>query len=143
MLTFGFNFRPWNGTKVLADGPSIKQYVADTAEEYGVAEHIRFGRRVVKAGWSTEAGRWTVEVDARNRRSREIYTSRFLVGATGYYNYDEGLRPAFPGEEDFRRGRPGRAPAVLARRPRLRRQAGRDHRQRRDRDHPGARDGHR
>jgi cation diffusion facilitator CzcD-associated flavoprotein CzcO len=99
MLTFGFNFRPWNGTKVLADGPSIKQYVADTAEEHGVSEHIRFGRQVTKASWSTEAGRWTVEALADGRR--EVYTSRFLVGATGYYNYDEGFRPEFPGEEDF------------------------------------------
>ena len=100
MLTFGFSFRPWNGTKVLADGPSIKQYVADTAAEHGVAEHIRFGRQVVRASWSTEAGCWTVEVDADG--TRETYTSRFLVGATGYYNYDEGHRPVFPGEETFR-----------------------------------------
>ena len=99
MLTFGYNFRPWVGTKVLADGPSIKQYVADTAAEHGVAEHIRFGRRVVKASWSTEAGRWTVEVDAEG--GREVYTSQFLVGATGYYNYDEGYRPVFPGEDTF------------------------------------------
>jgi cation diffusion facilitator CzcD-associated flavoprotein CzcO len=100
MLTFGYSFRPWNGTKVLADGPSIKQYVTDTAEEYGVTEHIRFGRRVVKASWSTEAGRWTVEVDADGER--ETYTSRFLIGASGYYNYDEAYRPSFPGEESFR-----------------------------------------
>jgi len=99
MLTFGYGFRPWNGTKVLADGPSIKQYVADTADEYGVTEHIRFGKRVVKASWSTDAGRWTVEVDADGER--EVYTSQFLVGATGYYNYDEGHRPEFPGEEAF------------------------------------------
>ena len=99
MLTFGYNFRPWVGTKVLADGPSIKQYVADTAEEYGVTEHIRFGRRVVKASWSTGAGRWTVEVDAGGER--EVYTSRFLVGATGYYDHDAGHRPEFPGEESF------------------------------------------
>ncbi|KAA1427686.1 flavin-containing monooxygenase [Nocardioides antri] len=103
MLTFGYNFRPWAGTKVLADGPSIKKYVADTADEYGVTEHIRFGRRVVKASWSTEAGRWTVEVDTQDPGcGRETYTSRFLVGATGYYDYDSGYRPAFPGEEDFR-----------------------------------------
>ncbi len=102
MLTFGYNFRPWVGTKVLADGPSIKQYVTETAEEYGVAEHIRFGRRVLKASWSTDAGRWTVEVDAAQPGGeREIYTSQFLVGATGYYNYDEGHRPVFPGEETF------------------------------------------
>ncbi|KAA1421717.1 NAD(P)/FAD-dependent oxidoreductase [Nocardioides humilatus] len=99
MLTFGYNFRPWVGTKVLADGPSIKQYVADTAEEYGVTEHIRFGRHVTSASWSTEAGRWTVE--ARVGRKRETYTARFLVGASGYYNYDEGYRPAFPGEDAF------------------------------------------
>ena len=99
MLTFGYSFRPWVGTKVLADGPSIKQYLAETAEEYGVAEHIRFGRRVLKASWSTATGRWTVEVDASGER--EVYTSRFLVGATGYYNYDQGHRPDFPGEEAF------------------------------------------
>jgi cation diffusion facilitator CzcD-associated flavoprotein CzcO len=100
MLTFGYSFRPWVGTKVLADGPSIKQYVADTAEEYGVTEHIRFGRQVTKASWSTDDGRWTVEV--RNGRKRETYTSRFLVGATGYYDYDQGFRPSFPGEESYR-----------------------------------------
>jgi cation diffusion facilitator CzcD-associated flavoprotein CzcO len=99
MLTFGFGFRPWNGTKVLADGPSIKKYVAETAEEYGVSEHIRFGHRVTKASWSTSEGCWTVDVVVDGRPV--AYTSRFLVGATGYYDYDQGHRPAFPGEEDF------------------------------------------
>ena len=99
MLTFGFGFRPWNGTKVLADGPSIKRYVAETAEEYGVSDHIRFGHQVTKASWSTTEGRWTVDVLVDGRP--ESYTSRFLVGATGYYDYDQGHRPVFPGEEDF------------------------------------------
>ncbi|MFD6454853.1 FAD-dependent oxidoreductase, partial [Nocardia sp. NPDC060220] len=27
MLTFGFGFRPWIGTKILADGPSIRNYI--------------------------------------------------------------------------------------------------------------------
>ncbi|GAA3830681.1 NAD(P)/FAD-dependent oxidoreductase [Nocardioides panacisoli] len=99
MLTFGFGFRPWNGTKVLADGSSIKRYVAETAEEYGVSEHIRFGHQVTKASWSTADGRWTVDVLVDGRP--ETYTSRFLVGATGYYDYDQGHRPVFPGEEDF------------------------------------------
>ncbi|SLH37052.1 monooxygenase [Mycobacteroides abscessus subsp. abscessus] len=31
MYTFGYGFRPWNGTKVLADGPNIRQYIEDTA----------------------------------------------------------------------------------------------------------------
>ena len=31
MFTFGYKFRPWHDTKVLADGASIRQYIADTA----------------------------------------------------------------------------------------------------------------
>jgi monooxygenase len=27
MFTFGYNFRPWTATKVLADGPSIRTYL--------------------------------------------------------------------------------------------------------------------
>ncbi|WP_157110967.1 NAD(P)-binding protein, partial [Nocardia elegans] len=59
MLTFGYGFRPWIGTKVLADGPHIRQYIADTAEEYGVTRHIRFGRKVVKSSWSSTEQLWT------------------------------------------------------------------------------------
>ena len=31
MFTFGYKFRPWHDMKVLADGASIRQYIADTA----------------------------------------------------------------------------------------------------------------
>ncbi|WP_067893867.1 flavin-containing monooxygenase [Nocardia vaccinii] len=102
MYTFGYGFRPWNGTKVLADGPHIRQYVADTAAEYGVTEHIRFGRRMTEASWSSEAGIWTVTAVDEQSGETEIYTSEFLVGCTGYYDYDKGYRPHFPGEETFR-----------------------------------------
>jgi cation diffusion facilitator CzcD-associated flavoprotein CzcO len=101
MFTFGYNFRPWNDVRVLADGPSIRQYVADTAAEYGVEEHIRYGQHVLRAGWSSAAGRWTVETrdEATGRTKR--FTADFLVGCTGYYDYDAGYRPEFPGEDEF------------------------------------------
>ena len=101
MYTFGYHFRPWHGTKVLADGASIRSYIEDTAREYGVTDHIRFGRKVVRADWSTATGTWTVEAHDDVTGEVEIYTSRFLVGATGYYNYDEGFRPTFPDEDRF------------------------------------------
>ncbi|QIS09604.1 flavin-containing monooxygenase [Nocardia arthritidis] len=102
MYTFGYDFRPWHGTKVLADGPNIRAYIADTAAEYGVTEHIRFGRKVTDASWSSAENRWTVE--AHNEQTGEIehYTADFVVGCTGYYDYDNGYRPRFPGEENFR-----------------------------------------
>jgi Predicted flavoprotein involved in K+ transport len=101
MFTFGYNFRPWNDTRVLADGPSIQKYVHETAAEYGVEEHIRYGIRVIKASWSSEDGRWTVE--ARDEASGDtlIFTADFVMACTGYYNYDEGYHPAFPGADEF------------------------------------------
>ncbi|MGY4103207.1 flavin-containing monooxygenase [Nocardia sp. R16R-3T] len=101
MLTFGFGFRPWIGTKVLADGPHIRQYIEETAAEYGVTEHIRFGRKMTKASWSSDTELWTVEARDEQTGETEIYTSNFLVGCTGYYDYDNGYRPRFPGEAEF------------------------------------------
>src|SRR4051812_47770939 len=59
MSTFGFNFRPWTASKVLADGPSIREYVEATATEYHVYDNIRFGQFVQHASWSSTTGRWT------------------------------------------------------------------------------------
>ncbi|WP_067701590.1 flavin-containing monooxygenase [Nocardia jejuensis] len=102
MYTFGFGFRPWIGTKVLADGPHIRQYVEDTAAEYGVTDHIRFGRKVVKASFSSADSLWTVQVRNEQTGEDETYTSNFFIGCTGYYDYDKGYRPEFAGEDKFR-----------------------------------------
>ncbi len=61
MQTLGYRWRPWTGAKAIADGPSILQYVRDTAAESGIDRHIRFGYRVTRASWSSADARWTVE----------------------------------------------------------------------------------
>ncbi|TSD99770.1 NAD(P)/FAD-dependent oxidoreductase [Skermania sp. ID1734] len=101
MFTFGFGFRPWHGTKILADGPHIRQYLQETADEYGITDHIRFRRKVTAVSWSSADEQWTVRTVNGDTGDEEIYTSNFLACCTGYYNYDEGFKPAFPGEEDF------------------------------------------
>ena len=101
MLTFGYGFRPWVGTKILSDGAGIKQYVTETAHEYGVTEHITFGRKVVRSEWSSTEGRWTVTALDEATGREETWTTRQLVAATGYYSYDEGYRPTWTGEERF------------------------------------------
>ena len=101
MYTFGFNFRPWKATQVLADGTSIRDYVNATADEYGVREHISFGRKVVRADWSSSARRWTVVAEDEASGTTETWTCEFLVAGTGYYDYDNGYRPQFPGEENY------------------------------------------
>ncbi|MCW2498076.1 NAD(P)/FAD-dependent oxidoreductase [Jatrophihabitans sp.] len=101
MSTFGFNFRPWTERKVLADGASIRAYVEATADEYRVRERIRFGSHVLDASWSSADSRWTVRATDEASGEIESYTCSFLLGATGYYDYDAGYRPEFPGEQDF------------------------------------------
>jgi monooxygenase len=49
MFTLSYSFRPWTGERAMADGDSIRDYVRDTADAYGVTERIRFGHRVVQA----------------------------------------------------------------------------------------------
>jgi monooxygenase len=102
MFSFGYSFRPWHALKVLADGPSIRQYVVDTAREYGVEDKIHFGLKTTQAEWSSESRRWTVttlhEASGETRR----FTCNFLVSCTGYYNYDKGYLPDFPGVERFK-----------------------------------------
>ncbi|WP_067813073.1 flavin-containing monooxygenase [Nocardia inohanensis] len=102
VATYGYDFRPWTGTKVLADGSHLREYIEDTATEYGVTPHIRFGRKVISANWSGAQGVWTVTAIDEQTGETESYTADFLVGCTGYYDYDHGYRPEFSGENDFR-----------------------------------------
>jgi cation diffusion facilitator CzcD-associated flavoprotein CzcO len=101
MYTFGYSFRPWTGGKVLADGPSIKRYLSDTAEEYDVTSRIRYGLAVKRAEWSTEKACWTVTAEREATGEEIVFTANFMIGCTGYYNYDAGYKPDFPGEEAF------------------------------------------
>ncbi|MDX1496338.1 MAG: NAD(P)/FAD-dependent oxidoreductase [Salinisphaeraceae bacterium] len=102
MFTFGYNFKPWINPQTLADGPSIKNYVREAAAEHGVEDKIHFNRKVVSSNWSTTEGRWTVKVQSQDGGKEETWTCNFLLGCTGYYNYDQGYRPEFPGEDDFK-----------------------------------------
>ena len=99
MFTLGFRFKPWRSAKSIADGADIKAYIRETAAENGIDRHIRYGRQVVAADWSDADNRWTLTVEHAGQRS-EI-TCTFLFACTGYYNYDEGYSPTFPGAEDF------------------------------------------
>jgi cation diffusion facilitator CzcD-associated flavoprotein CzcO len=99
MYTLGFPFRPWAGEKAIVDGAAIRAYVEDTAREFGIDEHIRFGCRVTAADWSSAGARWTVTVDEGG--AVRTVSCGFLFLASGYYDYAGGYRPAWPGEDAF------------------------------------------
>ncbi|SIS23421.1 flavin-containing monooxygenase [Williamsia sterculiae] len=101
LFTFGYEFKPWTDKKAIATGDKILAYLRETAAEAGVDEHIRYHHKVVSASWSSEQARWTVEVDRADTGERVVFRVRWLFGATGYYDYDEGFTPRFEGREDF------------------------------------------
>jgi cation diffusion facilitator CzcD-associated flavoprotein CzcO len=100
MHTLGYRFRPWTDAKAIADGPSILQYIRDTATEAGIDQRIRYGLKVTTASWSTPDARWTVEA-TRADGSTATFTCDFLYNCSGYYRYDAGYTPDFPGIDSF------------------------------------------
>lgn len=101
MFSFGYKFRPWQEPKTLSDGASIRSYLADTAREYGVADKIHFGRTTHSASWSSETARWTVTATDAGAGQDELWECRYLVMCTGYYRYDAGYMPDFPGMDRY------------------------------------------
>ncbi len=101
MFTLGYSFRPWPGDESIADGPSILRYVRETARDHHVQEKIRFGHRVIGAQWSSADARWTVRAQRVDNSEDVLFTCSFLYCCTGYYRYDEGYSPSFPGTERF------------------------------------------
>ena len=101
MYTLGYRFKPWKNAQSIADGPSILEYVRETAREHAIERHIHFGHRAVRAAWSSADARWTVDVERAGAGETVQISCGFLFSCTGYYRYDEGYTPDLPGVERF------------------------------------------
>jgi len=102
MFSFAYAFRPWMSPKVLSEGGLVRQYVRDTAKEFDVDRHIRFGLKILSAAWSSDKKVWTICALHESTAENRTYTCHFFVSCTGYYDYDEAYVPQFPGQETFK-----------------------------------------
>lgn len=100
MFTLGYSFRPWADSARLADGPSIRAYVEETARDCGLEDRIAYRHKVVAADFSTEEARWRLTVETPD--GVQTFRARFLFCCSGYYDYDKGYTPDFEGAETFR-----------------------------------------
>jgi monooxygenase len=101
MYTLGYAFKPWEAAKSIADGPSILDYVRQTAADNGIEQHIRFNHKVRRAEWSTADGSWTVEAERTDTQEMVRLRCGFLFMCSGYYSYEGGYTPDFKGTERF------------------------------------------
>ena len=102
MYTLGYRFRPWRDNKAMADGHSILNYIHETASEFGIEKSIRYEHRVRRVSWSSQDARWTVEAEIGRDKEQVQLTCNFLYLCTGYYDYENGYTPEWPGVSKFR-----------------------------------------
>ena len=102
MFTLGYSFQPWKEAKAIADGPSILDYVNETAREYGIDRKIRFGHKVVAAEWSSDDARWTVDVELAETGETIQMTANFMLRLRAATTPTTGgYTPDFAGTERF------------------------------------------
>lgn len=102
MYTLGYSFKPWTDPQAIADGPAILKYINDTAQEGGIADKITYQTKVTKASWSTTDQKWTVFAEHAPSGTQTTHTCNFLMACCGYYDYDEGYTPDYPGIENYK-----------------------------------------
>ena len=98
-------------------------YMGEVIEENDLGRHIRYHHRIVRRSWSSADNLWTIEATRTDTGETVRFTANFLWMCQGYYRHSEGYTPDWPGMDRLQG--PHRAPADLARGPRLQGQAGR------------------
>jgi cation diffusion facilitator CzcD-associated flavoprotein CzcO len=101
MFTLGYNFKPWLDSKAIADGPSILNYVRETAAEHDINRHVRYQHRVISATWSSDDSVWEVEARCTDTDETVLLRCNFILMCAGYYRYEHGYLPEFKGRERF------------------------------------------
>ncbi|MBI3216079.1 MAG: NAD(P)/FAD-dependent oxidoreductase [Mycobacterium sp.] len=99
IFTLSFPWEPWTRREGVADGADIREYLMATAHKHGIDRHIRFGSHVRSVDWDSGNDTWTVDVEQDGRAKQ--YRTRFVFFGSGYYSYDEGYTPDFPGAQNF------------------------------------------
>ena len=99
IFSLSLPWQPWTRQEGIADGADIRQYLIDAARKHGIYENIQFNHHALSADWDSTTDAWTVHTD--HDGVDKTFSARFVFFATGYYNYDEGYTPDFPGVETF------------------------------------------
>jgi cation diffusion facilitator CzcD-associated flavoprotein CzcO len=100
LYTFGFPWRPWTAGPAIAQAPLILDYMQKAVQETGIDKNIKFRHKATRAEWNSEALEWSLDVDADG--TQQQLRGRFLVFATGYYDYETPMHAVIPGLENFK-----------------------------------------
>jgi cation diffusion facilitator CzcD-associated flavoprotein CzcO len=105
--TYAYAFKPWTSPDTLASGDAILRYLDDTIDDYGLREHLRLRHRVRRIQWSSDDACWTVDAERTDTGEPDSPAEpvrlrcSWVVATTGYYRYDHGHTPDFPGLDRY------------------------------------------
>jgi monooxygenase len=102
MYTLGYKFKPWTEEKTIADGASILNYIKEAANEYGVDQNIRYSSKIIAGDWDSKNLNWVITIEDSKTGDTSKLRCGHLHMCSGYYDYDKGFTPDFPGLSSFK-----------------------------------------
>ena len=97
LYTFGFTWYKWNRSNPIAEGGDILAYLDDAITTHRLKDYFRFNHRVVSLDWAQN--QWTANVQHGDNDLQ--FRSRYIIFATGYYDYNQPLPTTIPGLDTF------------------------------------------
>ena len=101
LYTFGYRFKPWVGAPI-ASAEEILKYMGEVIDENGIAPHIRYGHRITRAAWDSNANLWTVDAVRASDGAEVSFTANFLWMCQGYYDHEKPYMPDWPGMDRYK-----------------------------------------
>lgn len=101
LYTFGYRFKPWIGPPI-ASGQEILRYLGEVIDENGLAAHIRYRHRVLRADWDSTTALWTITALDTEHSIERVFTCNFLWMCQGYYRHERGYTPTWPDMDTFK-----------------------------------------
>ena len=95
---YSYSFRPKDWPQHFSPQPVLREYFSETADEYGLRDHIRFNTEVTEARFDEKTDLWhitTVDGDGNTR----IQTANAIISAVGQLNRPK--LPDIPGQKDY------------------------------------------
>jgi cation diffusion facilitator CzcD-associated flavoprotein CzcO len=100
MSSFGFQWHTWPHASKVGSAEQIAAYLESAVDaEPGLRERVRLDHRVSALEWDSGRARWRLEVDAGGKRV--LMDAKFVIGCTGYYDYQKPLEADIPGLGSF------------------------------------------
>jgi cation diffusion facilitator CzcD-associated flavoprotein CzcO len=100
LYTFGYRFKPWTGAPI-ATADEILKYMGEVIEENDLGRHIRYRHEVGSASWSSTDNLWTITATDTDSGQQRTFTANFLWMCQGYYKFEQGYTPEWPGMDRF------------------------------------------